>query len=99
MHDAKALLDRHDAIRDLEEKSRKCSAALRAFAAVGAQRTRRPEHGYVGHGVPHLVSPETMTGTGQLPNSACPSAWRYGASGCTTGSSSCGPGTSGSPPA
>lgn len=28
------------------------------------------EHGYVEHGVPHLVSPETMTGTGQLPKFA-----------------------------
>ena len=28
------------------------------------------EHGYVEHGVPHLVSAETMTGTGQLPKFA-----------------------------
>lgn len=27
-------------------------------------------HGYVEHGVPHLVTPETMTGTGQLPKFA-----------------------------
>ncbi|GII76167.1 serine--tRNA ligase [Sphaerisporangium rufum] len=28
------------------------------------------EHGYVEHGVPHLVTPEVMTGTGQLPKFA-----------------------------
>ena len=28
------------------------------------------EHGYTEHGLPHLVTPETMTGTGQLPKFA-----------------------------
>ncbi|MDH2428333.1 serine--tRNA ligase [Sphaerisporangium sp. TRM90804] len=50
--------------------TRGAAARLERALAMFLLDLHTGEHGYVEHGVPHLVSAETMTGTGQLPKFA-----------------------------